>query len=34
MIEQGLSIQDIKEELAKRYIIDHKVKQEKMGGEK
>ena len=34
MIEQGLSIQDIKEELAKRHIIDHKVKQEKMGGEK
>lgn len=34
MIEQGLTIQDIKEELAKRHIIDHKVKQEKMGGEK
>ncbi len=31
MIEQGLTIQDIKEELAKRHVIDHKVKQEKMG---
>ena len=34
MIEQGLTIQDIKEELSKRHIIGHKVKQEKMGGEK
>ena len=31
MIEQGLTIQDIKEELAKRHVIDYKVKQEKMG---
>ena len=29
MIEQGLTIQDIKEELSKRHIIGHKVKQEK-----
>lgn len=34
MIEQGLTIQNIKEELSKRHIIDYKVKQEKMGGEK
>ena len=30
MIEQGLTIQDIKDELAKRHVVDHKVKQEKM----
>ena len=34
MIEQDLTIQDVKDELAKRHVIDHKVKQEKMGGEK
>ena len=34
MIEQGLTIQDVKNELAKRHVVDHKVKQEKMGGEK
>ena len=34
MIEQGLTIQDVKDELAKRHVVDHKVKQEKMGGEK
>ena len=33
MIEQGLTIQDVKNELAKRHVVDHKVKQEKMGGE-
>lgn len=30
MIEQGLTIQDIKDELAKRHVVDYKVKQEKM----
>ena len=34
MIEQGLTIQDVKDELAKRHVVDHKVKQEKMGGKK
>lgn len=34
MIEQGLTIQDVKNELAKRHVVDHKVKQEKIGGEK
>lgn len=34
MIEQGLTIQDVKNELAKRHVVDHKVKQEKMGDEK
>ena len=33
MIERGLTIQDVKDELAKRHVVDHKVKQEKMGGE-
>ena len=28
MIEMGISLQDIKEELSKRHVIDHKVKQE------
>ena len=30
MIEMGISLQDIKEELSKRHVIDHKVKQESM----
>lgn len=30
MIEQGISLQDINDELASRHVIDHKVKQEKM----
>lgn len=30
MTEQGISLEDIRKELAKRHIIDHKVKQEKM----
>lgn len=30
MIEQGVTIQDIKNELSKRHIVDHKIKQEKM----
>ena len=30
MVEMGISIDDIKNELASRHVIDHKVKQEKM----
>jgi len=30
MVELGISVEDIKNELASRHIIDHKVKQEKM----
>lgn len=30
MVEQGISLEDIRKELASRHIIDHKVKQEKM----
>lgn len=30
MVEQGISLEDIRKELAGRHIIDHKVKQEKM----
>ena len=30
MIEMGISLDDIKTELASRHVIDHKVKQEKM----
>ena len=30
MIEAGISLDDIHKELASRYVIDHKVKQEKM----
>ena len=30
MIQMGISIDDIKRELASRHVIDHKVKQEKM----
>ncbi len=30
MIEMGISIDEVTEELAKRHIVDHKVKQEKM----
>ena len=30
MVEMGISLDDIKKELASRHIIDHKVKQEKM----
>jgi len=32
MVEMGISVEDIKKELASRHIIDHKVKQEKMTG--
>ncbi len=30
MIEMGISLEDVTKELAKRHIVDHKVKQEKM----
>jgi len=30
MVQMGISIDDIKAELASRHVIDHKVKQEKM----
>lgn len=30
MVEMGISVDDIMEELASRHVIDHKVKQEKM----
>ena len=30
MVEMGISVDDIKKELASRHVIDHKVKQEKM----
>ncbi len=30
MIEMGISLEDVRRELASRHIIDHKVKQEKM----
>ncbi len=30
MVEMGISVDDIRKELASRHVIDHKVKQEKM----
>ena len=30
MVELGISVEDIRRELASRHVIDHKVKQEKM----
>lgn len=33
MVEMGISVEDIRRELASRHIIDHKVKQEKMAGD-
>jgi phosphoribosyl-ATP pyrophosphohydrolase/phosphoribosyl-AMP cyclohydrolase len=32
MVQQGISLGDIRKELASRHVIDHKVKQEKMTG--
>ena len=32
MVEMGISLEDIRKELASRHVIDHKVKQEKMTG--
>lgn len=33
MVENGISVNDIRRELASRHIIDHKVKQEKMASD-
>ena len=33
MVEAGISIDEIKEELESRHVIDHKVKQEKMASD-
>ena len=33
MIEMGISLEDIHNELASRHVVDHKVKQEKMTGD-
>lgn len=33
MIQQGISLEDIRQELASRHVIDHKVKQEKSRAE-
>jgi phosphoribosyl-ATP pyrophosphohydrolase/phosphoribosyl-AMP cyclohydrolase len=30
MVESGISVDEVRKELASRHIIDHKVKQEKM----
>ena len=30
MVEQGIALQDVTAELAKRHVIDHKIKQERM----
>ena len=30
MVEQGISLEDVLDELAKRHVVDVKVKQEKM----
>ena len=30
MVEMGISVDDVRSELASRHVIDHKVKQEKM----
>ena len=32
LVEQGISLEDVRRELASRHVIDHKVKQEKMTG--
>ncbi len=34
MVEAGISLEDIRRELGSRHVIDHKVKQEKMTGDK
>ena len=34
MVEAGISLEDIRKELASRHVIDHKVKQEKMASDK
>lgn len=32
MVEMGISVDDVRKELASRHVIDHKIKQEKMTG--
>lgn len=34
MVQMGITVEDVHRELASRHIIDHKVKQEKMTGDK
>ena len=34
MVEMGISVGDVRKELASRHVIDHKVKQEKMASDK
>ena len=34
MVNMGIYVEDVQRELASRHIIDHKVKQEKMTGDK
>ena len=34
MLQMGISLEDVHRELASRHVIDHKVKQEKMTGDK
>ena len=33
MVENGISLNDVRKELASRHVIDHKVKQEKMASD-
>ena len=33
MVQMGISVEDVKKELASRHVIDHKVKQEKMASD-
>lgn len=33
MVQAGITLEDIADELASRHVIDHKVKQEKMTGD-
>jgi phosphoribosyl-ATP pyrophosphohydrolase/phosphoribosyl-AMP cyclohydrolase len=33
MVDMGLSVDDVRRELASRHVIDHKVKQEKMASD-
>ena len=33
MVQMGISVDDVRKELASRHVIDHKVKQEKMAGD-
>lgn len=34
MVQMGISVNDVRKELASRHVIDHKVKQEKMASDK